>query len=697
MFNLLRGLLVLCFLLGMSGVGIARTQQNPFTGKPDYTQSDVQDEGVSKGNAGIINFVGNNVVAAVSGDTGTITISDQTTTLSGDVSGSGTTSIATTIGANKVTLAMMANMATASLLGRNTAGTGIPEVITDIPTASTIGSAYIYRAGGTDIVVADGGSGASTLTGLLIGNGTSAFTATTVSSGVSGQITDETGTGVMVFGTTPTFTTSIIDPLIIGGTATTSDLSLQTTSGVGASGADMHFLVGNNGATEAMTILNSGYVGIGATAPGTRLEVGANGSANEIITVKSQGNAGIELLGDTDNDASEVGTGYAVFGQDNIAHTIIGTIQAAGVDSKGTSYTGSLINAFLIGTSSVIGSGAGHIQFGTRGAVRMTVDDTGNVGIGTTSPSTNLHLVGNPSDANIFIDRYSSDAISPYIVSRKARGTSASPTQVLANDDIGGMFARGYHSGSGFGANNVAAIKFIADGNFTSTSQPTYIVFGTTPSGSITRAEQMRIDSAGNVGIGTTAPTNLLSLGGNSARIFWMERHTTAGTAGNNLTVTAGGATSGATDKNAGDLILTSGTSTGTGGGAIQFQTSQAAASTATTDNALTTRFKINNNGHLISSGTVPTIANNDCGTTAQGTVTTLSTDVSGSITVGTLTVTSCAMTFAKAWTNAPNCVVIDDTNVLAVKASTSTTKLTITSSTSMSSDVISFVCIGNE
>ena len=43
---------------------------------------------------------------------------------------------------------------------------------------------------------------------------------------------------------------SITAPAIIGGTATTSDLSLKTTSGVGATGADMHFLVGNNGATE---------------------------------------------------------------------------------------------------------------------------------------------------------------------------------------------------------------------------------------------------------------------------------------------------------------------------------------------------------------------------------------------------------------------------------------------------------------
>src|SRR3990167_4043462 len=54
----------------------------------------------------------------------------------------------------------------------------------------------------------------------------------------------------------PTFTTQIITPLVIGGTTTTSDLNLKTTSGIGATGADMHFLVGNNGATEAMTILN---------------------------------------------------------------------------------------------------------------------------------------------------------------------------------------------------------------------------------------------------------------------------------------------------------------------------------------------------------------------------------------------------------------------------------------------------------
>lgn len=66
---------------------------------------------------------------------------------------------------------------------------------------------------------------------------------------------------------TPVFTTNITTPLVIGGSTTTSPLTFKTTSGVGTTGADMHFLVGNNGGTEAMTILNNGSVGIGTNAP----------------------------------------------------------------------------------------------------------------------------------------------------------------------------------------------------------------------------------------------------------------------------------------------------------------------------------------------------------------------------------------------------------------------------------------------
>ena len=62
---------------------------------------------------------------------------DQTITLTGDVTGSGTGSFAATIANNAVTLAKMADMATASFLGRNTASTGDPEVLS-IATVKTM-------------------------------------------------------------------------------------------------------------------------------------------------------------------------------------------------------------------------------------------------------------------------------------------------------------------------------------------------------------------------------------------------------------------------------------------------------------------------------------------------------------------------------------------------------------------------------
>lgn len=68
---------------------------------------------------------------------------NQTITLSGDVTGSGATAITTTIGPNKVTLAMMAQITTASFLGRNTAASGNVEVlsVSTVKTMLGLGSA----------------------------------------------------------------------------------------------------------------------------------------------------------------------------------------------------------------------------------------------------------------------------------------------------------------------------------------------------------------------------------------------------------------------------------------------------------------------------------------------------------------------------------------------------------------------------
>ena len=70
---------------------------------------------------------------------------DQTITLTGDVTGSGTGSFAGTIAAGAVTLAKMANMATASLIGRNTAATGVPEVLSASTARSLLGLGTVYQ------------------------------------------------------------------------------------------------------------------------------------------------------------------------------------------------------------------------------------------------------------------------------------------------------------------------------------------------------------------------------------------------------------------------------------------------------------------------------------------------------------------------------------------------------------------------
>lgn len=142
-----------------------------------------------------------------------------------------------------------------------------------------------------------------------------------------------------------------------------------------------------------------------------------------------------------------------------------------------------------------------------------------------------------------------------------------------------------FNTGITTGSNNIIIGYDVRNGLGATTSNQLNIgnlLFGTGLGSDTTLA-------TGNIGILTASPTNILSLGGNSARTIWMERHTTANTAGNTLTLQAGGATSGATNKAGGNLILAPGLSTGTGNNQILFQTSTPGAS-GTADNALVTR-----------------------------------------------------------------------------------------------------------
>ena len=82
-----------------------------------------------------------------------------------------------------------------------TSGANVPSVATDIPTAVTIGSGYIYRGGGTDVPLADGGTNAS-LTANQGGVIYSTNLAMAINTpGSSGQPLLSGGTGAPTFGT----------------------------------------------------------------------------------------------------------------------------------------------------------------------------------------------------------------------------------------------------------------------------------------------------------------------------------------------------------------------------------------------------------------------------------------------------------------------------------------------------------------
>jgi hypothetical protein len=104
--------------------------------------------------------------------------------------------------------------------------------------------------------------------------------------------------------------------------------------------------------------------------------------------------------------------------------------------------------------------------------------------------------------------------------------------------------------------------------------------------------------AADKVGIGVLAPTYDLSFSGDADKAIGAERHTTSDTEGSDFYVYSSGATVGATDKNGGDLLLASGTSTGSGSSNIYFGTASAGAS-GTTDNTPTTKMTILGNGNV--------------------------------------------------------------------------------------------------
>jgi hypothetical protein len=147
-----------------------------------------------------------------------------------------------------VTLTLTAGNLAAGWTGTLAAGrlnaNVVQGITNDTNVTGSIASQVLTLGWTGTLAVPRGGTGVGTFTlnGVLYGNGTSNILVTAAAG--TGMVLAASG-GPPTFTATPTINTSVTCPLIIGGTAASSTLTLQSTSGVGTTDA-IYFYTGNN-------------------------------------------------------------------------------------------------------------------------------------------------------------------------------------------------------------------------------------------------------------------------------------------------------------------------------------------------------------------------------------------------------------------------------------------------------------------
>jgi hypothetical protein len=166
-----------------------------------------------------------------------------------------------------------------------------------------------------------------------------------------------------------------------------------------------------------------------------------------------------------------------------------------------------------------IGSTTSTLNFLTNSSYRLTVDFAGNVGVGTTSPTALFHVAGairvgvgasttgsllfnNATNTNTLIIR-SGVTSSPYTLTLPIAAPTSN-NQVLAST-TGGVMS--WESASSLGAwSSTGNTGTVASTNFIGTTDAVDFVARTN------NIERLRITSGGNVGIGTSAPNEKLTI-----------------------------------------------------------------------------------------------------------------------------------------------------------------------------------------